>query len=50
MGGVPLFFLLQGDPLEKSFLVTVGREDYVANLRHVIFSGSNMGAAMRVRF
>ena len=36
MGDVELFCLLQGDPLEKSFPVTINREDNVANLRKLV--------------
>ena len=36
MGDVELFCLLQGDPLEKSFPVTINREDNVTNLRKLV--------------
>ena len=38
MGDVTLFCLLQGEPLEQSFHVTISREDYVSNLRESIIA------------
>ena len=38
MGDVALFCLLQGDPIERSFKVTMSREHIVSNLRKLIIT------------